>query len=192
MKLFRINWKKWERLKQPWSEVEREWDLGWCWGPGGNGDLLYNTARALIEEDEIYLEDHDALVDIFNCLSERKRWPDDVYDWVTTTNHKQTDLTKDPWIMAYCCAVYLKRYDIINLNPPPTRPIKAVSKKWRMWSFFLPWEHAWYKELIGQSKWYSRFWRHIIPIFGCFVNHTYVLIGFMEQAYLKTKIYKLP
>jgi hypothetical protein len=182
-----MNWKRWNRLKQPWSEEEREWLNGWCMGPGGNGDLLYNTARKIIEENYEDRMDEIILADVFRCLSEGKRWPNDMNELITTTNHKQTDLTKDPWIMAYCCAVHLDRFDLIREYPPPTKPVKTVSKKWRKWSYFLSWEYAWYKELIGQSRAYSRFWRHIIPIFGYFVNHTYVLIGFMNQAYEQSK-----
>ena len=187
MKLFRINWNKWKRLKQPWSEVERWWLDGWCVGPGGNGDILYNTARIIMEYLVSKPIDRVVIVEIFETLESGKRWSDHLSPVITTTNHKQTDLTKDPWIMAYCCAVHLGRYDLIKLYKPPTRPIKAVSKKWRKWSFFLPWEYAWYNALLGKDRAW-KIWRRLIPYF-ILPWHTYVLYGFMEVYATKAKEY---
>jgi hypothetical protein len=185
-----ISQAKFNRLKAEWSSKDRYWWYGWSFGPGGNGDLLYNTARKIIEEDIDDSDNDGILENIFACLQSGKRWPDYVQEDITTTNHKQTDLTKDPWIMAYCCAVYLDRWDLIKDNPPPRFSRKSMlnllQNKWAKWSFFLPNEYAWYKELAGEKNRYSRFWRRFTPYF-ILPAHTYVLYGFMDKAWKKAK-----
>lgn len=181
-----IRTKRFNRLKQPWSDVERVlywyWTVGWSIGPGGNGDLLYNTARAIIEGDCTDRSAHYSIVEIFKCLSEGKRWPDDMSQYITTTNHKQTDITKDPWIMAYCCAVYLGRKDLIwKYGPPYTK----VGDKWKRWSYFNWIERQWYISLCGGNSHY--WWLRLLPFHIFLPKHTYVLYGFMDQAYLKVK-----
>jgi hypothetical protein len=118
---------------------------------------------------------------IFECLNDGIRWPDEVDYLITTPTHKQTDITKDPWIMAYCCAVHLNRIDLIRAYPPPTEP---TGDKWRKSSYFRKPELAWYNALLGDDKKWKRWsWLgNFIP-----VKHTFVMYGFMCQAYEQSK-----
>jgi hypothetical protein len=182
--------RKCKAFKDAWSKVERIKIKGFFYGKGkGNGDWGHDNARKIIEDEDQSQDAHRRLEKIFETLWSGKRWPDEFDYLITTTNHTQTDITKDGFILCYACAVYLNRYDLINANPPPTcnkNRKHLVQKKWRKWSYFLPNEYAWYKELIGESKAYSRFWRWVTPYF-ILPAHTYVLYGFMEQAYKQAK-----
>jgi hypothetical protein len=187
-----MNWKRWNRLKQPWSDVQRIWIDGWSIDlKSGNGDLLYNTVRAIIERKEFDMWDsrwaipHLIISEIFLTLDTGKRWPNHMSEYITANKHKQTDPTKDPWIMAYCCAVHLNRYDLIEKYPPPTKPVKTVSKKWRKWSYFNWYEFAWYDALRGYDNAYRLF--RLLPFHIFLPKHTYVLIGFMQKAYEQSK-----
>jgi len=184
-----INFKRWIKLKVEWEKVERTTLMDFSWHEGsGNGDLFVNECKRILMEKDDSKEAHEKLGVIAKWLFlYGKRWPDYFSKYITTTNHKQTDLTKDPIIYFYCTSVFLGRYDLIKLYKPPTRPIKAVSKKWRKWSFFLPWEYAWYNALLGKDRAW-KIWRRLIPYF-ILPWHTYVLYGFMEVYATKAKEY---
>lgn len=163
-----INWEKWESFRAAWSAVERYKDGLFYMGPGGNGDLLYNTARKILETDDKSEWAYDSLEAVFNSLDKGKRWPDDMSEKITTTNHKQTDMTQDPWIMAYCCAVHLDRYDMIKMYKPGIK------------TFNLPDKWAWRRALLGKSNMYWLY-RRITP-YGLLQDFVYVFYGFMERA----------
>jgi hypothetical protein len=177
-----MNQRRFNRLKKEWSENEYDIVDGYYIDPdSGNGDLFYNTTRWITENPTADYLDHLTLDEMFACLTSGKRWPNNMDFLITTTNHKQTDITKDPWIMAYCCAVHLGRYDLIKEYPPPTEP---TGYKWRKWSYFRAFEMAWYNALLGDDKKWKR-WRWIgnfIP-----VKHTFVMYGFMCEAYNQIK-----
>ena len=163
-----INWQKWESLKTKWNAFERYKDGLFYMGPGGNGDLLYNTARKIIETDDKSEWAQSSLEAIFRCLNDGKRWPDTMSDKITTKNHKQTDMTQDPWILAYCCAVHLDRYDLIEKYKPNIK------------IFNLPDKWAWRRALLGKPNIYGLF-RKITP-YGLLQDFVYVFYGFMERA----------
>ena len=171
-----IDWNKWKELKQPWADKNDERSIvqGWWYHHGsGNGDLFTNTARK-IYDDPNYPNANLVLDEMFHWLAAGKRWPDYMSELITTTTHKQIDMTQDPWIMAYCAAVKLNRYDLIR-QYKPSCTIFNLPDKW-----------AWRKALLGKPFWWKRF-RKIIPY-----NHlqwfVYVFYGFMELAYKESKI----
>jgi hypothetical protein len=163
-----INWQKWERLKASWSAVERTKDGLFYMGPGGNGDLLYNTARKIIETDDKSEWAYSSLEAVFSSLNEGKRWPDSMSDKITTTNHKQTDMTQDPWILAYCCAIHLERTDLIEKYKPGIR------------IFNLPDKWAWRRALLGKPNLWGLY-RRITP-HNLMQDFVYVFYGFMERS----------
>lgn len=163
-----IDFEKWAILKSGWSSNENDWIMGFYYDPkSGNGDFFYNTCRSIIEDE---LEDDDyVLEEIFFWLDRGKRWPDWADYLITTKNHKQTDITQDPWIMAYCCAAYLGRYDLIEKYKPGA---------WVL----LPDKWAWRRALLGKPNLYW-LWRRITP-YRFMQWFVYVFYGFMEKAYL--------
>lgn len=177
-----INQSKFERLKAEWEDEVRILLMGFSWHKkSGNGDLITNECRRILLEGDKSVEAHDNLQIIFEWLENGLRWGNEFSRHITTTNHSQTDTTKDPWIYALCTAVFLERDDLIEHYPPPTKP---TGYKWRKWSYFLPNERAWYKALLGKDRAY-RIWRRLIP-YCLLPDHAYVLYGFMEIYYKKT------
>jgi len=73
----------------------------------GNGDLLFNTCRVIIETKDNSDWAYRSLIECIDCLDKRKRWPNYMSPMITTTNHTQKQMSRDPYIMAYCCAVWL-------------------------------------------------------------------------------------
>jgi hypothetical protein len=166
-----MNWTKWHKLKAKWDSTERQWIDGWAVGPGGNGDLIYNTARTIIQErGSDPVTNKMILLEIFMTLDSGQRWPDYMEPYIKPhVLVRKYDVTRDPWIMAICCAVHLGRYDLLKAFPPPFKrgPYRA-----------------WYNALMGERD-YFRWWLWL-PRF-IFVNHTYVFWGFMVHAYNNTK-----
>jgi len=172
-----IGEKKFERLKKDWDEKHRNIVHGFSIDPkSGNGDFAFNSCRDIIRRNDKSNVAHEVLEEVFIFLTKGLRWPNWADHMITTTNHKQTDMTKDPWIMAYCCAIHLGRYDLIEKYPPPTEP---VGDKWARWSYFNRIDMIWYNSLLGRHGYWWLLWiRHLIP-----VAHVYVMYGFMEKAY---------
>ena len=169
-----MNKAKWEKLKAVWSEKERIKDGYFYFHIGsGNGDLLYNTARKIIETNDKSKWAHVSLEQVFWCLWLGNRWPYYMSSKITTTSHKQTDMTQDPWILAYCCAVHLNRYDLIERYKPERGIFKFPDKL------------AWRRALLGKLNLYW-LWRRITPYF-VMQWFVYVFYGFMEQAYVDSK-----
>ena len=87
--------------------------------PGhGNGDLLYNTLRMIIETNDKSDWARTAFLEVFMCLLEGLRWPDSMEHIINTKRHTQYDMTHDPWIMFYACAVHLDITWVIEYKPP--------------------------------------------------------------------------
>jgi hypothetical protein len=138
----------------------------------GNGDLLYNTCREIIDRDDHDDWSHLALEEVFRCLKLGVRWPDYMIDRIPAAiDRRQYDMTQDPWIMAYCCAVHLDRYDLIEEYKPS------------IWIFNLPDKWAWRRALLGKPNMYWM-WRRITP-HDWLQNFVYVFYGYMDKAYLK-------
>jgi hypothetical protein len=117
----------------------------------GNGDLLYNTFRVIIETDDHSPWAYKALERCFDCLVWGIRWPDDMAQYIKVDPVKQYLITRDPWILGYCCAVHLERIQFISASPP-------------QWWLYRPKVWEWRKQLIGDKNCYV-FWRKVNSIF---------------------------
>jgi len=173
-----INWDLWERLKAPHSAKPKIRVGLFYISPGdGNGDLLSNTCMEIIDKNEHDEWTHSSLEEVFDCLEEGIRWPDYMIEHIPNAQYRpQDDMTQDPWIFAYCCAVHLDRIDLIERYKPSVR------------LFNLPDKWAWRRALLGKRNlWWL--WRRIIP-FRLLQGFVYVFYGYMEKAYLKDDFYK--
>ena len=100
--------------------------------PGhGNGDLLYNTCRKIIETNDKSDWARWSLVKVCCCLSMRIRWPDSMSEKITTTTHTQGQITRDPYILFYACCVYLGRNILIKRLKPPLKLYTPAVWSWR-------------------------------------------------------------
>lgn len=169
-----INQKKWERLcaghtaKPKVKVVVFYISLG-----DGNGDLEYNTCREIIDRKQKHAWAHMALEEVFVNLERGVRWPNYMIPFIpvaTGEGDRQFDMTQDPWILAYCCAVHLGRYDLIERYKPSFK------------LFNLPDKWAWRRALLGKPNlWWL--WRLITP-HSLLQDFVYVFYGYMEKAYL--------
>jgi len=166
-----IRKEKFDRLRAGHSAKKRQRVEEFYYQPGaGNGDLEYNTCREIIDRDDKDEWAHDALVEVFNTLEEGKRWPDYMKPYIREgLLGNQLNVTQDPWIMAYCCAIHLERYDLIYLYKPSIR-IFNFPDKW-----------AWRRALLGKPNLYW-LWRRITP-HSWMQDFVYVFYGYMDQAY---------
>jgi hypothetical protein len=169
-----INWDRWEKLRAGHSAKHKEPILLFYISPGnGNGDLLYNTCREIIDKEVNDEWSSAALEEVFRCLELGMRWPDYMIPDIpaaTGQGDRQFDMTQDPWILAYCCAVYLDRIDLIEKHKPSIR------------IFNLPDKWAWRRALLGKPNLYW-LWRRITP--HRWLQHfVYVFYGYMDKAYL--------
>jgi len=167
-----IRWPRWEELRKGHSsKYKYRVELFYYQPKAGNGDLEYNTCREIIDKNEQDEWAHYALEEVFKTLEAGQRWPDYMKAYI----HEglwgnQNNVTQDPWILAYCCAVHLGRIDLIRKYKP--------SKK----IFNLPDKWAWRRALLGKRNlWW--FWRRITP-HRWMQNFVYVFYGYMDKAYL--------
>ena len=102
------------------------------------------------------------------------RWPDYMKPYIDPGLYgNQYNVTQDPWLLAHCCAVHLKRYDLIEKYKPSIR------------IFNLPDKWAWRRALLDKPNlWWL--WRRILP-FGWMQDFVYVFYGYMDETYLKHK-----
>jgi hypothetical protein len=127
----------------------------------GMGDLWYNLFRMIILTDD---KSEWAVLAFYHAaqwMKLGKRWPDwfnnehiakNRLDWTwcnilwklglrPTKKHRwQTRITRDPWIMMYCCAIHLGKLEYLKLRP-----------QWWLYNVTL-WE--WRKELLGKRNIY--------------------------------------
>jgi hypothetical protein len=171
-----INWIKWKQLiAGHTAKLKIRIVVSYISVGDGNGDLAYNTCREIIDRNEKGAFAHMALEEVFRYLEKGWRWPDYMNDIIHSGMHKQTDMTQDPWILAYCCAVHLDRYDLIERYRP------------NFW-LFLPDKWAWRRSLLGKVNFYW-LWRRITP-YKWMQHFVYVFYGYMELAY-KNKVVPL-
>ena len=163
-----INLEKWNKLRAAHTAKEKVRKNLFYYSPGnGNGDLLYNTCREIIDREDCDLWASLALDEVFLSLERELRWPHYMAHLIGVTD--QTRMTQDPWILAYCCAVHLGKTELIEKYKPS------------LW-MFLPDKWAWRKALLGKCNSYW-LWRRITP--HNWVQHfVYVFYGYMDQAYL--------
>ena len=163
-----INLEKWNKLRAAHTAKEKvRINLFYYDNSSGNGDLLYNTCREIIDKDEYDEWPHYALEEVFIYLEKGLRWPDYMAHLIGVTD--QTRMTQDPWILAYCCAVHLGRQDLIERYKP------------NFW-MFLPDKWAWRRALLGKPNLYW-LWRRVTP-HNWTQHFVYVFYGDMDQAYL--------
>ena len=169
-----INKEKWDKLRAGHTAKPKEpIHLFYISKGDGNGDLLYNTCREIIDRDDTDYWSHQALEEVFVWLEKGMRWPDYMVEYIpvaTGEGDRQYDMTQDPWILAYCCAVHLERYDLIEKYKPSIK------------IFNLPDKWAWRRSLLGKWNMYW-LWRLITP-HNWMQGFVYVFYGYMDQAYL--------
>jgi len=161
---------KWNRLRAGHTAKPKEKLDFFYWSPGdGNGDLLYNTCREIIDRVDSDPWSHTALEWVFYNLEKGERWPYYLNCKITLGEERRLDMTQDPWLLAYCCAVHLGRQDLIRKYKPN-------------FFMFLPDQWAWRRALIGKPNLYW-LWRRITP-HNWLQDFVYVFYGYMDQAYI--------
>ena len=169
-----IRVEKWNKLRARHTAKEKIKIRLFYWSIGdGNGDLLYNTCREIIDRDENDEWSHLALELIFFCLDLGVRWTVQMRDMITLGEKRRLNMTQDPWLLAYCCAVHLDRKDLIKKYKPN-------------FFMFLPDKWAWRRALLGKFNLYW-LWRRITP-HNWMQHFVYVFYGYMDRAYLTIKI----
>jgi hypothetical protein len=162
-----IDFEKWDKLRAGHTAKPKvKINMFYYSNGDGNGDLLYNTCREIIDRDNTDPWSHGSLEGVFECLEAGLRWPDYMANLITPTD--QYCMTQDPWIMAYCCAVHLDRIDLIEKYKPSIR------------IFNLPDKWAWRRALLDKPNLYW-LWRRITP-HNWMQHFVYVFYGYMEKA----------
>lgn len=186
-----INKERWNKLREGHSsKVKERVKYFYIHEGSGNGDLLYNTAREIIDRDDHDCWSDDAFDAIFHCLKIGVRWPNYMIPHIpaaTGPGDRQYDMTQDPWILAYCLAVHLGRYHYIRKYKPSCK-LFNIPDKW-----------AWRRALLGKPNlwWLWRLFPHTLlnkirytwkgKERGLFQDFVYVFYGYMDQAYLHIK-----
>ena len=164
-----INIEKWNRLRAEHTAKEKvRINLFYYDNSSGNGDLLYNTCREIIDRNVIDAWSDFAIDEVFVTLNQGLRWPDYMSHLIKVTD--QTRMTQDSWLLAYCCAVHLDRINLIKKYKPSVK------------IFNLPDKWAWRRALLGKWNLYW-LWRRITPHW-LLQDFVYVFYGYMDQAYL--------
>ena len=166
-----IKLEKWESLRAGHTSKEKIRIRQFYWSKGdGNGDLLYNTCREIIDRDENDEWSHKALEKVFMCLDLGIRWTVQMNDMITLGEERRLHMTQDPWLLAYCCAVHLDRKDLI-VKYKPSIKIFNLPDKW-----------AWRRSLLNKPNLYW-LWRRITP-HNWMQHFVYVFYGYMDKSYL--------
>lgn len=171
-----IDFEKWDALKKGHTDkIKVRVSLFYIDKSSGNGDVEYNTCREIIDRYEFGLWANLALEEVFIYLEKGQRWPDYMKEFIDPKLHgNQYNMTQDPWLLAYCCAVHLDRIDLIEQYKPSIK------------IFNLPDKWAWRRALLGKWNLYW-LWRRITP-HNWMQNFVYVFYGYMEKAYESTRI----
>jgi len=161
-----MSWDKSNYHKQGYFYID---DKPWT----GEGDLLYNTCRMIIETNDTSEWAWKALSEVFYCLEMRIRWPDYMDEYITATNKKQKDVSRDPYLLFYCACLHLGCRIWINWLKPPMKLYRP-----KMWS--------WRRYLINQTKTNLRiykFWKAVSPTSK--QEYVQVLNRYMDWAITK-------
>ena len=167
-----INVDRWNELRAGHTNKEKIRVELFYYHPGaGNGDLLYNTCREIIDRGDKDEWSHKALEEVFKSLDKGERWPDYMDQYITPTD--QYRMTQDPWLLAYCCCIHLDRRDLIEKHKPSLKV------------FNLPDKWAWRRALLGKWNMYW-LWRIVTP-HRLLQHFVYVFYGYMDEAYKKRR-----
>lgn len=131
------------------------------------GDLLYDTLRKIIEDNDKSDWAHHSFWGCYQLLKNGKRWPDEMEQYITRTQkwrswpiirlmyfeekgdyRTQTSITFDPWVMLYACAIHLEVQDFVMLSKP-------------QWWLYRPTRWSWIRKLKGKRNLYE-FWKWIM------------------------------
>ena len=137
----------------------------------GQGDLLYNTCRVIIEKQERDEWTEQAHFRIALCLAQGKRWPDYMSHLITTTTHRQDQMSRDPYILFYTLSLYLGFVEYIEGIPIP-------------WKLFNVGVFSWRRHLVTGSRACYALYRASVFLNGLLPQPSYVkeLNRFMAMA----------
>ena len=153
--------------------------------PQGLGDLIYNTLRKILEERDKSPWAYEAYYECRELLRAGKRWPDYLVDnkgidrliaknrldnILNPSKYRwQKGMTRDPWVMFYCCSIHLDMPSDLEYKP--------------QWWLYRPKLWSFRRALIG--KWNAfGFWFDLTPAKQEFVK---VLDDFMIEYYIKAQ-----
>lgn len=124
----------------------------------GKGDIIYNTCKKIIDDNDLSDWAYDALEIVTDLLIKGKRWPDefnsflDARSWVQyqlsyirfriiylfkkpypvfRLYRTQRSMTRDPIILQACLAVHLNAIQFIEVVKPPIRLFRLNTWLWR-------------------------------------------------------------
>lgn len=159
----------WYKKHGLWFRESKFWEESkYGFAPEGLGDVIFNTCDRLMQQ---ILDESDrpwqigALTISSLCLINRLRWPEWVnrpadriaknwWDWTWSRilyqlginkmvkYRYQKDITRDPFIMFYCCSLTYNLPGHLNIRMP-----------WYLWR---PTVHNWYKYLVTKDEKYLR------------------------------------
>ena len=177
---------------------KKEWEYEmYGFYPRGLGDLIYNTLRKIIEDDDKSPWAYAAFDKCTVLLIQGKRWPDElspeivnhfsILRWATKNMYKwgwikralprtQRSMTRDPWIMYYAACIHLNKRDFIYLLP--------------QWKLYRPLLWNLRKALIGEKNNYL-FWNKVSDFMAMIFKRkdfVKVLHKYMEWAYERKNI----
>jgi len=126
----------------------KDWEVSmFGFAPKGLGDLIYNTLRKIIEDDDKSEWAEEAFDKCAVLLLQNKRWPDALDPKNSCNNiasslyyklkfklvkqfaskdigsykfkfRSQNDMTRDPWVLFYAVCIHLDKREFIDLKPP--------------------------------------------------------------------------
>lgn len=153
--------------------IPKEWEMElYGFYPRGLGDLIYNTLRKILEDNDLSAWALDSYEVCEKLLEHGLRWPTNLtyelsdriarnrIDWEwskllyklgvqkTVKYRHQRSMTRDPWILYYCCTIHFNK------------PIQLC--RFPQWWLYRPKIWEWIKALQGKNNCYSFFLR-ILP-----------------------------
>lgn len=135
-----------------WRSIYKHWEYDkYGFSPCGMGDLIFNTMTKIISYNDKSDWAYCSLDACASLLLFGKRWPDDMNNDRISKNglqylfskiryrifggqqlyRPQGSLTRDPYIALYACAVFLGRYQYIDIVKPPWWLYSRNTWRWR-------------------------------------------------------------
>ena len=121
------------------------WKDGFFWrhpSSGDAGDLIFNTLARIIDMNDKSEWAKCSLLECMDLLLVDKRWPDRLNQENTAKNRlqwwfgkgytrPQDDMTRDPYVAFYCCALFLGFSNWIEMVPIPWYCFSPGVSWWR-------------------------------------------------------------